>query len=448
MPEVLHHVQALIDYISASPTAFHAVATTVAMLRAAGFQQLDEREPWQLSPGDRCLVVRNGSAIVAWVVGSDPPAASGFALVGAHSDSPTFKVKPNAELYKAGLAQLAVEPYGGILLSTWLDRDLSLAGRVLIAQPDGSLRAVLIDFERPILRIPNLAIHLDREVNTRGLVLNQQTHMMPVLGLEPQDGRRTLRDLLAEPLATAGLDSVRPQDIVDYDLFLHDTHKGVIAGIDNSLVHAPRIDNLAMSHAGLAALIASCEGGAQEHTRALALWDNEECGSRSAQGAQGPFLRQVLDRVVEAHSDGKPQACARAVARSFLVSADMAHAVHPNYVDRHEPSHSPWLGRGPVIKTNANQSYASDGLSSAYFVKVCQTVGFEPQRFVVRSDLPCGSTIGPITSALTGIKTVDVGNPMLSMHSIREMAAVADHNAMIAAMTAFFDGRGGPFPGG
>jgi aspartyl aminopeptidase len=227
-------------------------------------------------------------------------------------------------------------------------------------------------------------------------------------------------------------------------LFLHDTHKGVIAGIDESMIFAPRLDNQAMSHAALVALIESAAAGMQRHTRVVALWDNEECGSRSAQGAQGPFIRQTLDRIVEAHADGSPQASARAMARSFLVSADMAHAVHPNYADRHEPAHTPLLGRGPVIKANANQSYASDGLSSGYFLKVCRAAGFEPQRFVMRSDLPCGSTIGPITSALTGIKTVDVGNPMLSMHSIREMAAVDDHAMMIAAMRLMFDGTGGP----
>ncbi|MBI5535256.1 MAG: M18 family aminopeptidase [Deltaproteobacteria bacterium] len=447
MKEALDRARSLLDFISASPTPFHAVSTACSLLSAAGFRSLKETELWELGPGDRCMVTRNDSSIIAFVVGTEPPAKGGFAMVGAHTDSPALKVKPNAELYKAGVMQLGVESYGGLLLSTWLDRDLSLAGRVLLSTGQGALRSVLVDFVRPILRIPNLAIHLDREVNTKGLVLNQQTHMAPVLGLDDERHRRSLRKMLAEQLARSGAADVSAEEIVDHDLFLHDAHKGVIGGIDDSMILAPRIDNLAMAHAALVALIESSAAGAQPHTRVVALWDNEECGSRSAQGAQGPFIRQVLDRVVEAHPDGSQQASARAMARSFLVSADMAHAVHPNYADRHEPAHAPLLGRGPVIKANANQSYASDGMSSAYFVSVCRAVGFEPQRFVMRSDLPCGSTIGPITSALTGIKTVDVGNPMLSMHSVREMAAVPDHATMIAAMGAMFDGRGGRLPG-
>lgn len=447
MRDAIDLARDLIEFIDASPTPYHVVASVAALLEASGFRALSERDAWVLKPGDRRYVTRNDSSILALVVGEAPPASAGFSIVGAHTDSPALKVKPNADVHKAGLAQLGVEPYGGLLLSTWLDRDLSLAGRVMIGTADGALRSALVDLSRPVLRIPNLAIHLDRDVNTKGLVLNAQQHMAPVIGLEVEGKRKTLRDLLAEALSSSGEAQVTAAEIIDFDLLLHDTHKGVIGGADESLIFAPRLDNLAMTHAAVLALAGSAEAQACDATRVVALWDNEECGSRSAHGAQGPFIRQVLDRIVEAHPDGAPQGPARAMARSFLVSADMAHAVHPNYADRHEPAHAPILGAGPVIKTNANQSYASDALGSAYFVKVCRAAGFEPQRFVMRSDLPCGSTIGPITAALTGIKTVDVGNPMLSMHSIREMAAVNDHGRMVSAMRALLDGKGGPLPG-
>lgn len=431
----------LLGFIHTSPSPFHAVRTSASVLEAAGFRRLSERDPWQLSPGDKCFVTRNTSSLIAFVVGAELPSAAGFALIGAHTDSPCPKVKPNPELYRSGLSQLAVELYGGMLLSTWLDRDLGMSGRVTVAGADGSLRTRLVSFDKPILRIPNLAIHLDREVNTKGLVLNQQQHMVPVLGLDPGEGkRRTLRAVLAARLEQQGADAVRPEDIVDHDLVLHDVVPGVIGGLDDDFVFSPRLDNLASCHAAIAALCESAElEPSLPHSRVVALWDHEECGSRSAQGAAGPFIRQVLDRVLEARGDTGSQAVARAMAASFLLSADMAHAVHPNYADKHEPSHAPVLGRGPVIKANSNQSYASDGVSSARFARICADVGLEPQRFVTRSDLPCGSTIGPITAALTGIRTVDVGGPMLSMHSVREMASVADHSAMITAMRALYD---------
>ncbi len=434
---------ALLHFIDRSPTAFHAARSTAAALEEAGFRSLDEREEWVLAPGDRRFAIRNDSAIVAFVVGDDAPFRSGFRIVGAHTDSPGLKLKPNAWQARHGAIQLAVEPYGGLLMHTWLDRDLTLAGRVMVAEPGtGRLHAHLVDFQVPMLRIPSLAIHLEREVNNKGLVLNAQQHLVPMLGLDhggARDSQALARMIAAEIRRSLGVE-VRPQDVAELDLSLVDTHKGTLAGGDESFVFSARLDNLASCHAALSALLQSVGSAPRTPaTRMIAFWDNEECGSRSMQGAAGPFLRQVLERIVETRAPGAGQALARAIASSFLISADMAHAVHPNYADKHDPAHAPLLGKGPVIKLNANQSYASDGESAGLFTSLCRACGFEPQRFVMRSDLPSGSTIGPITAALMGIKTVDVGNPMLSMHSIREMAEVEDHGRMISVLSAFFE---------
>jgi aspartyl aminopeptidase len=435
----------LLGYIDRSPSAFHAVHAATRLLEAAGFTPLRERDAWSLDAGDRRYVMRNDASIIAFVLGVEPPASSGFAIVGAHTDSPHLRVKPNADVARSGYLQLAVEPYGGMLLSTWMDRDLSLAGRVLVESRGRPVETMLVDLERPLLRVPNLALHLDREVNQRGLVLNQQQHMVPVLGLEGARAPRppSLRALLADQLTSTRGARVQPASILGWDLSLYDTHKATLGGHDEAFVFASRLDNLASCHAGLEALRSSVERHPRAAaTRVLALWDNEECGSRSAHGAAGPFLRQVLERLVEARGGAGVEAAARSWAASFLVSADMAHAVHPNYADRHEPGHLPVIGKGPVIKINANQSYATDGASAARFASLCRSVGFEPQRFVMRSDLPCGSTIGPITASLTGMPAVDVGNPMLGMHSIREMAGVQDHAKMVAVMGALFGASG------
>jgi aspartyl aminopeptidase len=436
--------QHLLSFIDRSPTAFHATEQAAAWLVSAGFEELEERDSWQLSAGDRRYVRRNGSSIVAFVVGKAPPEEAGFVLVGAHTDSPALKLKPNALVRRHGYRQLGVETYGGLLLSTWLDRDLGLAGRVVIDRGGKQLEERLLHIQRPILRIPNVAIHLNREVNTKGLLLDQQKHLPPVLGLSGEGNEDDgLCKLLAKEFEKQGI-RVKASDIADFDLALVDLQPGALGGQREEFLFAPRLDNLASCHAALHALIdGAASQPVMDGTRGIAFWDNEECGSRSMQGAQGPFLRQVLGRVVHAHGSGQGDAVDRAFANSFLVSADMAHAVHPNYADKHEPEHMPFLGKGPVIKHNANQSYASDALSAARFTRACRAAGFEPQRFVVRSDMPCGSTIGPITAALTGIKTVDVGNPMLSMHSIREMAAVLDHTMMIGALAELFGVLGG-----
>ncbi len=419
----------LLSYIDASPTPYHAVAETVRRLEIAGYTTLDEADAWSLEPGARHYVVRGGS-IVAFEHGAQAPADAGFRILGAHTDSPNLRIKPNPGHVEKGIRILAAEPYGGVLLHTWLDRDLGLAGRVVVRRRGGPNRTLLVRIDRPILRVPNLAIHLQRELRTEGLKLNKQSDMSPFLGLASGS---TLFDVLCAQIETEHGIEVDADDILSWDLMTFDLQASVLGGADESFIFAPRLDNLASCHAGLAALTAATDAPLPDFTRMVAFWDHEEVGSRTASGAAGPFLRDVLERLT-APGEGY----ARAVARSSMVSADMAHAVHPHKVERHEPLHMPRLGEGPVIKVNTNQSYASDAETVALFVALCEDVGVSPQRFVNRSDLACGSTIGPVSAARLGIATVDVGNPMLSMHSSREMAATADVRPMIRVLRAYF----------
>lgn len=432
----------LLRFIDRSPTPYHAVATTAERLDAAGFSRLEEGDAWSLASGDRHYVVRAGGSIVAFEVGTSAPAEAGFRIVGAHTDSPNLRVKPSPDVRAHGCHQLAVEPYGGVLLHTWLDRDLSLAGRVSIANRDADPGASgpatetrLVDFARPLLRVPSLAIHLYREIHEEGLKLNAQRHMPPLLELG--DEGTPFVDLLCAELGRDGAE-VEPGDVLAFDLMAYDSQPSAQSGANDEFIHAPRLDNLASSHAGLAALEAACAAGATAATRVVVLYDHEEVGSRSSQGAAGSFLEDTLTRIADAVDAAGADAMARATSQSWLVSADMAHAVHPNYADRHEPGHRPKLGRGPVIKTNSNQAYATDAESAGFFASLCDRVGVTPQNFVTRSDLGCGSTIGPISAARVGIRTVDVGNPMLSMHSCREMAASADVSPMIDVLIELF----------
>ncbi len=428
-------VEDLLAYIDAAPTPYHAVEESVRRLRAGGFEALDAGEVWTLGPGDRRYLERDGS-LIALQLGTESPIDEGFRIVGAHTDSPNLRVKPRPEVSRHGYRQLGVEPYGGVLLHTWLDRDLSLAGRVTLAGTPGP-RTLTLDLARPLLRIPNLAIHLNREVNKDGLRLDAQLHLVPVLGLGELP---ELSALLASELTASGRAACAPEDVLGFDLMLYDVQRAGLAGAQGEFIVAPRLDNLASCHAGLCALLAESSRGPARFTRVVALYDHEEVGSRSAAGAAGPILELALDRAVQGFKGGAPQGTARALSRSTLVSADMAHAVHPNYADRHDPEHRPLLGGGPVIKTNAGQAYASDAPSTGFFRSLCARVGLVPQHFVTRSDLPCGSTIGPISAARLGVRTVDVGNPMLSMHSCREMAGSADVEPMIRVLRAFFAG--------
>lgn len=418
----------LLDYINASPTPYHAVAEAVRRLEAEDYAALDEREAWSLSAGDRRFVVRGDGSIVAFEVGAEAPAEAGFRIVGAHSDSPNLRLNPSPDRTAHGVRQLTVEPYGGLLLHTWFDRDCSIAGRVRVRLPEGEERTELVDLEEPLLRISDLAIHLQRELRESGFQPNPQQHLQPLLGLEDAPDLRTL---LLDHLAAKG---VVADKVLGYDLMLYDVQPAALGGVGGAFVHAARLDNLGSCHAGLSSLLASNDGPLPPFTRVVALWDHEEVGSRSSRGADSTLLRDVASRV-----SGGGEALRRAVAHSSLISADMAHGVHPNYAERHDPEHMPRLGGGPVVKWNVNQRYTSDGVTGGMFVALCDRVGVTPQHFKTRNDMACGSTIGPMSAALLGVPTVDVGNPMLSMHSCREMCAAADVPAMIQVMRAYFE---------
>ncbi|MCP5065057.1 MAG: M18 family aminopeptidase [bacterium] len=426
----------LLTFIDRSPTPYHAVAESLRWLEADGFEPLDEGEVWRLAPGDARTVVRGDGSLLAFRVGGMSPALGGFRIVGAHTDSPNLRVKPLPDQGSEGYRQLAVEPYGGVLLHSWFDRDLSLAGRVSFER-EGRLYSARIDFDRPLLRIPNLAIHLYRELNRDGFKADAQKHTVPVVGLESAP---ELAELVMLELGRSGEGDLQPSDLRGWDLMTVDCQPSAFAGSGEEFVVASRLDNLASCHAGLAALLAASSSAIPAATCVAVLYDHEEVGSRSAQGAGGTFLSDVLERIVSGFEKPEAQGMARAAARSTLISADMAHAVHPNYADRHEPGHRPRLGGGPVIKVNAGQSYASDARTVGLFTSLCRQVGVEPQHFVTRNDLRCGSTIGPISAARVGIPAVDVGNPMLSMHSCREMAGRADVAPMIEVLTAFYCG--------
>jgi aspartyl aminopeptidase len=416
----------LIAFIDAAPTPYHAAANVARRLEEEGFEPLAESDAWTLGPGDRRYVLRDAGTIVAFVVGTRSPAEAGFRVIGAHTDSPNLRVKPQAAQTTKGYLQLGVEIYGGVLLSTWLDRDLSIAGRVVCRTSDGELTSRLCDLRRPIARVSNLAIHLNRSVND-GLTLNKQQHLVPMVGLgrEPLDLKREIG---------AHLD-VGPDTIFGYDLCLYDTQKGTLGGLGDEFVFSARLDNLASCYAAVEALVNVKKP--LEPTTVVVLYDHEECGSESAVGAASTVLHDVLSRVALAYPEGHVQAFPRAMARSLLVSADMAHAIHPNYADKHDGEHAPELNRGLVIKTNANQSYATTGATAALVETLCHEVGYSPQHFVIRSDLPCGSTIGPITAARLGIRTVDVGAPQLSMHSCREVAGTLDVHLALATYSQF-----------
>jgi aspartyl aminopeptidase len=401
-------------YLDASPSPWHAVATTADRLAAAGFDRLDETASWAEAAG-RGYVVRDG-ALIAWRGGAQP--GRPVRIVGAHTDSPGLRVKPNPDLVRAGWRQLGVEIYGGVLLNSWLDRDLGLAGRVL----DAEGAATLVRVDGPVARVPQLAIHLDREVNERGLVLDRHAHVVPVWATH---GEVPFEDWLGEQ---AGID--RP---AMWELVLYDVQPAAVLGADGSLLASGRLDNLASCWAATTALV---EASPNEDMAMIALFDHEEVGSASTTGASGPFLETVLHRLAAA--DGvSPEDRHRALAASSCVSADNAHALHPNYPERHDPDHAPMVNRGPAIKLNANQRYATSADTAIRFRRACEQVEVPYQWFVSRNNMPCGSTIGPLSATRLGIATVDVGIPQLSMHSARELCGTSDPAYLAAALTAY-----------
>lgn len=414
----------LLAFLGASPTPFHAVNEGRRRLEAAGFRRLDEADRWDRLSAGAYYVTSSGANLIAFALPA-PEHRTRFCIVGAHTDSPNLRLKPNPEYAAEGYAQLGVEVYGGVLLNSWLDRDLGLAGRVLVKGERGGIESHLVRLDRPLLRVPQLAIHLDREINDKGLILNRQDHLAPVLGLAG-GGAGSLETLVA---AAAGVEVDR---VVGHELMLFDLLPPVLGGQSNEFIFSARLDNLAMCHAALSAIAKLGSGGPQAAIAVIALFDHEEVGSASAAGAGSSVLPRILERLVP-DREAFHQAC----ARSTCVSADMSHAVHPNYANRHEPRHKPQINGGPVIKTNTQQRYATTPVTAAMFAELCRVEGVPVQHYVHRTDLTCGSTIGPITSTLLGIATVDVGNPMLSMHSAREMGGSRDPAPMTRVLARY-----------
>ncbi|MGZ8158537.1 MAG: M18 family aminopeptidase [Methylobacter sp.] len=427
-------VQNLLDFIDASPSPWHVVKTIEARLEAQTptWQRLDETAKWTLQPGGRYYVVRDDSSIVLFVQGQKPPAETGFKIIGAHTDSPGLRIKPNAASSGDGLVRLGVEVYGGPILATFTDRDLSLAGRIAYKNDQGGIAGMLVKFDRPLLRLPNLAIHMNRTVNEEGLKLQKQTELPLILS--------TLAEEQLPPAYFSALlqqqSGIAAERILAWDLAVYDTQKGVFWGKDSEFYADSQLDNLASCHAALQALLDNA-AMQSDATRVCALFDHEEIGSQSNKGADGSFLPDVLGRIALATATGSED-YARALAKSFLISADMAHAYQPNFPNAYDPGHKVLVNKGPVIKVNANHNYSSESVSAAMFADWCEQAGVPYQKYSHRCDLPCGSTIGPITSAKLGIRSIDVGNPMWAMHSIRESAGVLDHEYMIRVLKRFF----------
>ncbi len=415
----------LLDFLQGSVTPFHAVQAMVHSLELAGFTQLKEADHWAPQAGGRYFTLRNGSSIIAWTMPvAEPLEETGFRMVGAHTDSPCLKVKPNPEILKKGYFQLGVEVYGGVLLNPWFDRDLSLAGRVNYTNWDGTLTSALLDFEKPVAYIPSLAIHLDREANSSRSI-NAQTYLPPILGQAEQ--KPDFRQLLAQQLTRQGISDV--DEVLDYELCFYDTQPPAMVGLHDEFIASARLDNLLSCYIGLQALLhADSDQGAL-----LVCNDHEEVGSMSAEGAQGPMLKNMLERLLP-----YPEKRHRALARSMMISADNAHGVHPNFTQKHDENHGPLLNAGAVIKLNANQRYATNSDTSSLYRRMAQEEGVPVQAFAVRCDMGCGSTIGPITAAEIGVKTLDIGVPQFGMHSIRELAGAADACGLSRVLARFY----------
>ncbi|MGI9126477.1 MAG: M18 family aminopeptidase [Mycobacterium sp.] len=419
----------LCGFIDSSPSPFHVCSTVAGRLRAAGYTELAETDRWDHAAAGRFFTVRAGS-LIAWQSGaSSTPVPTPFRIVGAHTDSPNLRVKQHPDGVVAGWQMVALEPYGGAWLNSWLDRDLGLSGRLSVRDPDaaGGIAHLLVRIDEPLLRVPQLAIHLAEDRNA--LALNPQRHVNAVWGAG--DRPRSLHHWIAKQ---AGVD---PDDLLAADLMTHVLEPSRLIGVEHDLVSAPRLDNQGTCYSGLEALLGAEPG---DHVQVLVLFDHEEVGSTSDHGAQSEFLLTTLERIVLA-AGGDREDFLRLTTASMVVSGDMAHATHPNYPDRHEPGHQIAVNRGPVLKVQPNLRYATDGRTAAAFELACRQAGVPLQRYEHRADLPCGSTIGPMTAARTGIPTVDVGAPQLAMHSARELMGAADVAAYSAALQAFLEPR-------
>ena len=425
-------IKRLMNFLDASPVNFLAVKNIAGELEKAGFRHVDPRMPLGcIKAGDKLYVTKNDSSIYAFHIGTLPLAEAGFRMICAHCDSPTFRIKPNAEmLCEGGMVKLNTEVYGGPIMSTWFDRPLTLAGRVIVKGNDMlSPKTLLMHVKRPLLQVSNLAIHFNRQVND-GVKLSKQKDVLPLLGMVTDELERgnMLTNIICSEL------NINKEDILDFDLYLADSTPACTFGVHDELISSGRLDDLSMCFAGLEALLAA---PLTDTTKVLAIFDNEETGSQTKQGAGSPFLASMLKRIAMAQS-GSEEAYWQAVERAFMISADNAHAWHPNYPEKFDPTNHPVLGGGPVIKFNAAQKYASDAVSAAVFAEICREAGVPCQRFVNHSDVAGGSTLGNILASSIPLRGVDMGNAILAMHSCRETGSVADHCYCVAAFTRFF----------
>ena len=425
-------VKRLLDFLDASPVNFLAAQNIASELEKAGFRKLDPREPiGNVKAGDRLYVTKNDSSVYAFHIGRQPMAEAGFRMICAHCDSPTFRIKPNAEmLCEGGIVKLNTEVYGGPIMSTWFDRPLTIAGRVIVRGNDAlNPTTLLLHVKRPLLQISNLAIHFNRQVND-GVKLSKQKDMLPILGIinDELEKGNLLMNIICSEL------SIKPEEVLDFDLYLADTTPACTFGVHDEFLSSGRLDDLSMCFAGLEAMI---DTDTADATKVLAIFDNEETGSQTKQGAGSPFLAMMLQRIAQAQS-GSAEAWYQAIERAFMISADNAHAWHPNYSEKYDPTNHPVLGGGPVIKFNAAQKYASDAVSAAVFAEICHEAGVPCQRFVNHSDVAGGSTLGNILASSIPLRGVDMGNAILAMHSCRETGSVADHLYTVKAFTQFF----------
>ncbi|MCK5525488.1 MAG: M18 family aminopeptidase [Thiomargarita sp.] len=430
MNKAKKQAQRLLNFIDSSPSPWHVTTSIITELEEKKFQCLDEREAWHLAPGGRYYVVRDGSSIIGFIVGSGDLTQHGFRIIAAHTDSPGLRVKPHAAHTCGPMIRLGVEVYGGPILATFTDRDLGLAGRVVIKTGSAvtDIDTPLIHFKKPLVRIPNMAIHMNKEVNEAGLKLDRQNELPMMLSVLQEDlpAQQQFLAIIAHEIG------VEADAILSWELQVFDTQPGSFFGPDDQFIANGQLDNLASCHAGLCALLDVDNPIA---TNMIAYFDHEEVGSRSCKGAGGSFLPDILERI-SINLDRESQK--RALSNSFILSADMAHAYHPNYPKFYDNEHQVVINAGPAIKINANQRYSSDSISEALFVRLCEEADVPYQKYVHRSNLPCGGTIGAITAAKVGIRSVDVGNPLWSMHSARESAGTLDHDYMIRAMIALF----------
>ena len=428
-PQTRALAQDLLNFIDASPSPWHVVETAKQQLLAQGFSTLSEADPWQLKAGAKYFVTRNDASIIAFTLGSEDLVESGFRIVGAHTDSPGLRLKPQAAFGSDGLVRIGVEVYGGPILATFTDRDLSIAGRVMVRTASGH-ETKLVKFEDALMRLPNLAIHMNREVNDKGLKLDKQKELPLIFG-ESASGFEADQQFLAH---IAKALKVEVHHILSFELNVFDTQKGAFWGAEQAYIANSQLDNLASCHAALTAMLASHNSAT---TNICALFDHEEVGSESASGASGSFLNDTISRIANA-TGLNAEDNQRALAQSFFVSADMAHAYHPNHPGAYEPCHHVMVNHGPVIKTNANQRYSTNADTAARFMTLCEKANVPFQQYAHRTDLGCGSTIGPIVAAQLGIASVDVGAPMWAMHSVRESAGVLDHSYMVAVLSALY----------